>query len=71
MYGDGAVGGVVNIITQTMKNKILWKCRFGIWFLENGKNPSGNRRSNGEKIFLQASYSGYSSMDWRDRAHHT
>lgn len=70
MYGDGAAGGVVNIITQTMKNKKYYgnvDLEYGSW--KTGRIHLGIGGQMEKNFSLQASYSGYSSMDWRDRAH--
>lgn len=70
MYGDGAAGGVVNIITQTMKNKKYYgnvDLEYGSW--KTGRIHLGIGGQMNKNFSLQASYSGYSSMDWRDRAH--
>lgn len=69
MYGDGAIGGVVNIITKAPENRK----NYGSIGLETGSWETTKTNMNygtkvGEKLLLNTSYSGYSSMDYRDRS---
>lgn len=68
IYGDGAVGGVVNVITKQPENKL----NYGSVGLEI--SSFNTQRANfsygtkiGEKFLLSTAYSGYSSMDYRSR----
>ena len=68
MYGDGAVGGVVNIITKAPENKANYGSvglEAGSWETTRANLTYGTKI--GEKLLVNASYSGYSSMEWRDR----
>ncbi|MCF2672100.1 TonB-dependent receptor family protein [Fusobacterium varium] len=68
MYGDGAIGGVVNIITKAPENKINYGSvglEAGSWETTRANLSYGTKI--GDKLLLNASYSGYSSMDYRDR----
>ncbi|MDK4521780.1 TonB-dependent receptor domain-containing protein [Fusobacterium necrophorum] len=70
MYGDGAVGGMVNIITKSPKNKKYFgsvNLELGSWKTKRANINYGMKV--GEKLSVNASYSGYSSMDYRDRYH--
>ena len=68
MYGDGAIGGVVNIITKApadRKNYGSVGLEAGSWETMRANLSYGTKV--GEKLLLNASYSGYTSMDYRDR----
>lgn len=68
MYGDGAIGGVVNIITKQPKDKLNYGSvglEAGSWETTKANLSYGTKL--GEKLLLNASYSGYTSMDYRDR----
>ena len=68
MYGDGAVGGIVNIITKSPKNKKYFgnvNIELGSWKTRRASVNYGMKI--GEKFSINTSYSGYSSMDYRDR----
>ena len=68
MYGDGAIGGVVNIITKAPENKVNYGSvglEAGSWETNRANLSYGTKL--GEKVLLNASYSGYSSMEYRDR----
>ena len=72
MYGDGAAGGIVNIITQPLKNKKYYGnigLEYGSWKTRRTNFRMGSQLGKGFSI--QTSYSGYSSMDYRDRAYGT
>ena len=68
MYGDGAIGGVVNIITKAPENKVNYGSvglEAGSWETTRANLTYGTKI--GEKLLVNTSYSGYSSMDYRDR----
>lgn len=68
MYGDGAIGGVVNIITKTPTKKPIYGgvgLEVGSWRSIRNNVYLGGKV--GDKFLLNASYSGYSSKDYRDR----
>ena len=68
MYGDGAVGGMVNIITKSPKNKKYFgnvNIELGSWKTRRASINYGMKI--GKKFSINTSYSGYSSMDYRDR----
>lgn len=72
MYGDGAAGGIVNIITQPLKNKKYYGnigLEYGSWKTRRTNFRMGSQLGKGFSI--QTSYSEYSSMDYRDRAYGT
>lgn len=68
MYGDGAIGGVINIITKSPGNK----SNYGTIGLEAGSwdttkvNFTYGTKVN-ENLLVNASYLGTSTMDYRDR----
>lgn len=68
MYGDGAIGGVINIITKVPEDK----ANYGSVGLEMGSWETVRSSFNygtkiGEKTLLDIGYSGYRSADYRDR----
>ena len=68
MYGDGAIGGVVNILTKEAKDKLNYGSvglEQGSWDTTRANLSYGTKI--GDKLLLNASYSGYESMDYRDR----
>lgn len=68
MYGDGAIGGVVNIITKSPTDKANYGSvglEAGSWETTRANLSYGTKI--GDKLLLNASYSGYTSMDYRDR----
>ena len=68
MYGDGAIGGVVNIITKAPTNKAVYGgagLEVGSWRTIRENVYLGGKIGN--KFLLNASYSGYTSEDYRDR----
>jgi len=69
MYGDGAIGGVVNIITKAPTNKAVYGgagLEVGSWrTIRENVYLGGKIR---DKFLLNASYSGNSSKDYRDRS---
>lgn len=68
MYGDGAIGGVVNIITKAPENKLNYGSvglEAGSWETTRENLSYGTKI--GKNLLVNASYSGYSSMEWRDR----
>ena len=70
MYGDGAIGGVVNIITKAPENKVNYGSvglEAGSWETTRANLTYGTKI--GEKLLVNTSYSGYSSMDYRNRNH--
>ena len=69
MYGDGAIGGVVNIITKTPTNKAVYGgagLEVGSWRTIRENVYLGGKI--GDKFLLSASYSGNTSKDYRDRS---
>lgn len=68
MYGDGAIGGVVNIITKSPKDKL----NYGSVGLETGSWETNRARMSygtkiGDRLLIDTSYVGYESMDYRER----
>ena len=64
MYGDGAVGGVINIITKAPENKENYGSvglEVGSWETTRANLTYGTKI--GEKLLVNTSYSGYSSME--------
>ena len=69
MYGDGAIGGVVNIITKAPTNKAVYGgvgLEVGSWRTIRENVYLGGKI--GDKFLLNASYSGNTSKDYRDRS---
>lgn len=69
MYGDGAIGGVVNIITKAPTNKTVYGgagLEVGSWRTIRENVHLGGKV--GDKLLLNASYSGNTSKDYRDRS---
>ena len=69
MYGDGAIGGVVNIITKAPTNKTVYGgagLEVGSWRTLRENVHLGGKV--GDKLLLNASYSGSTSKDYRDRS---
>lgn len=69
MYGDGAIGGVVNIITKAPTKKIVYGgagLEVGSWRTIRENVYLGGKI--GDKFLLNGSYSGNTSKDYRDRA---
>lgn len=67
MYGDGAIGGVVNIITKAPENKKNYGsvgAEYGSWKTARTNVNYGTKIG---KFLLNTSYSGYQSLDYRDR----
>lgn len=68
MYGDGAIGGVINIITKVPTDKKVYGgagLEVGSWRTIRNNVYLGGKI--GDRFLLNASYSGYSSKDYRDR----
>ena len=68
MYGDGAIGGVVNIITKAPTKKAVYGgagLEVGSWRTIRKNVYLGGKI--GDKFLLNASYSGNTSKDYRDR----
>lgn len=68
MYGDGAIGGVVNIITKIPKDKNLYggaALEVGSWGTVRENVYLGGKI--GDRFLLNTSLSGYTSKDYRDR----
>lgn len=68
MYGDGAIGGVINIITKAPENKTNYGSvglEAGSWETTRANLSYGTKI--GDNLLINTSYSGYSSMDYRDR----
>ena len=69
MYGDGAIGGVVNIITKAPTKKAVYGgagLEVGSWRTIKENVYLGGKI--GDKFLLSASYSGNTSKDYRDRS---
>ncbi len=69
IYGNGAIGGVVNIIT---KSPIINKKYYGSIGMEYGSWKTGKLNANigtkvTDKLSLETSYSGETTMEYRDR----
>lgn len=67
MYGDGAIGGVVNIITKAPENKKNYGSlggELGSWKTMRTNLNYGTKLG---KLLLDTSYSGYKSLEYRDR----
>lgn len=70
MYGDGSTGGVVNIITKSPKYKKHYGSaglEYGSWKTSRASLNYGTALT--DKLSVSASYSGYASMEYRDRGH--
>ena len=68
MYGDGAIGGVINIITKAPKDKNIYggaSLEVGSWRTIRENVWLGGKL--GDRFLLNASISGYESKDYRDR----
>lgn len=68
IYGDGATGGVVNIITKNPENKLIYGnvgFEVGSWDTKRENLSIGTKVS--DKLLLKAFYSGYSSKEYRSR----
>ena len=69
MYGDGAIGGVVNIITKAPTKKTVYGgagLEVGSWRNIRENVYLGGKI--GDKFLLNGSYSGNTSKDYRDRS---
>lgn len=67
-YGDGSTGGVVNIITKAAKNKLNYgniNLEVGSWKTKKVNLAYGTKLT--DKLSVGASYSNFSSMDYRER----
>ena len=70
MYGDGSTGRVVNIITKSPKYKKHYGSaglEYGSWKTSRASLNYGTALT--DKLSVSASYSGYASMEYRDRGH--
>ncbi|WP_297489200.1 TonB-dependent receptor, partial [uncultured Cetobacterium sp.] len=68
MYGDGAIGGVINIVTKAPENKESYGSlglEVGSWETTRSNLSYGTKI--GKNLLINTSYSGYASMDYRDR----
>lgn len=68
MYGDGAVGGVINIITKAPQNKENYGSmglEVGSWSTLNGNLHYGTKVT--DRLLMDVAYSGYSSNDYRSK----
>lgn len=68
MYGDGAIGGVINIITKAPENKNVYGgAGFEVGSWHTGRANAYIGAKVGDRFLLNTSYSGYISKDYRDR----
>ena len=68
MYGDGAVGGVINIITKAPQNKENYGSvglEVGSWATRKGNLNYGTKV--GDKLLFDMSYSNYTSEGYRTK----
>lgn len=67
MYGDGAIGGVINIITKAPENRKNYGslgAELGSWKTMRTNINYGTKIG---KLLVDTSYSGYKSLEYRDR----
>lgn len=72
MYGDGATGGVVNIITKNPENKKHYGSvglEYGSWKTSRSNVSYGTKLT--DNFSMSAAYSAYSSMEYRNRSYGT
>ena len=70
VYGDGSTGGVVNIITKAAQNKSNYgsiNLEVGSWKTRKANLIYGTRLT--DKFSVAASYSKYSTMEYRERGY--
>ena len=68
MYGDGAVGGVINIITKAPQNKENYGSmglEAGSWSTLNGNLHYGTKVT--DRLLMDVAYNGYTSSDYRSK----
>lgn len=68
MYGDGAVGGVINIITKAPQNKENYGSmglEASSWSTLNGNLHYGTKVT--DRLLMDVAYNGYTSSDYRSK----
>lgn len=69
MYGDGAVGGVINIITKAPQDRANYGSvgmEVSSWNTLNGNFHVGTKVT--DKLLMDVAYNGYRSSDYRSKA---